>query len=191
MANMLWALLSILVLTIPLGIVGLLSVMFRWMDDRNPQPFATFFGTIQRTWLKSYLVAVIDILIGGFLFVNLTILRQMESSNIMAFLSQAVTLFVVFVFILTNIYIWTLISIWDAPLKFILKFSVQLVFAQPLWSFAIGFSIVSSLIFSMIFPVAIYVFCMGAIVAYIACKGTWFVVKKYISPQQFALIDIS
>jgi uncharacterized membrane protein YesL len=191
MANILWAFLSLLVLPIPLGIVGLMSVMFRWMDDRNPEPFATFFVTIRRTWLKSYLVALIDILVGGFLFANLTIIRQMESSNVMVFLSRGVTLFVAIVFILTNIYVWTLISIWDEPLKSILKFSVQLVFAQPLWSIVIGLSMVSALIFSMIFPVAIYIFCMGAIVAYIACKGTWFVVKKYISPQQFVLIDVS
>ena len=190
MANVLWVLLSIPVATIPLAVVGLLGVMFRWMDGYEPQVFSVFFSTIRRCWLRSYVVAGIDLAVGGLVFLNFLIFQLMDMTDMLAFLSRGTTLFVAILLLLGNIYALTLISVWDAPLKQILKFSIQLVFAQPLWTLAIAFCIIATVLFSLILPAAIFVTCTGAIVTYTACRGTWFVVRKYIPRQQFALIDI-
>ena len=190
MANFLWVLLSIPLVTMPLAAVGLLGVIFRWADGHNPQVFTVFVGTIRRTWLRCYLIVAADLLIGGLVFLNLLIFQLMDMGDIMAFLSRGVTLFVAIMLVLVNIYALSLVSVWDAPLKQIIKFSIQLVFAQPLWTLATGFGIAAVLVFSTIFPAGALVFVTGAVLAYIACRGTWFVVRKYIPRHEFTFIEV-
>src|SRR5690606_14266901 len=91
LANMLWVLLSIPLITMPLAFVGLLATMFHWMDDRNTRVFTHFFGTIRQTWHKAYAILLLDILVGAFLYSNLLIIQAMDSSNIFALLSAGVT----------------------------------------------------------------------------------------------------
>ncbi len=189
--NLLWVILSIPVVTMPLALVGLLAVMFRWFDGQYPNVFAVFFGTIRRTWLKCYAVAAIDIVIGGFVFLNLLIFQLMDMTDVLAFLSRSMTLFVAILLVLVNIYVWTLLAVWDAPLKRILRISVQLVFAQPLWSVIIAVAVISPLIFSTTMPAIVFMVATGAVMAYIACRGTWFVVTKYIPPHQFAWLELN
>ena len=162
MANLLWALLSVLVITFPLALVGLLGVMFRWATDRNPQVFAVFFGTIRRTWYKAYLAAVLDIAVAGLVLLNLRIFELMGTSDVLIFLSRGVTFSVAILLILINIYLWTLIAVWDVPFKRLLKLAIQLVFAQPLWTLAIGIGCAAIVIFSIFLPVAVLVVLHGS-----------------------------
>ncbi len=152
MANVLWALGSALVVTIPLALVGLLGVVFRWATHREPQVFAVFFGTIRRTWYKAYLAAALDLVVGGLVLINLRIFEFMDMSAIFAFVSRSVTLSVAILLVLVNIYLWVLIAVWDAPFQRLLKLSIQLVFAQPLWSVGIGIGCAAVLIFSSFYP---------------------------------------
>jgi uncharacterized membrane protein YesL len=188
LANMLWIILSIPMITVPLAFVGLLATMFHWMDDRNTRVFTIFFGTIRRTWHKAYAVVLLDLLIGGFLYFNLLMFQVMDMTDVLAFLSRSLTFISGVVFLLVNIHLWVLIAIWDVPLKRILTFSVQLVFAQPHWSIATCVGFISTFIFATIMPSAVFIVCIGAIAAYIACRGTWFVVRKYIPEDQFEFI---
>ncbi|MEQ8674863.1 MAG: DUF624 domain-containing protein [Aggregatilineales bacterium] len=188
LANMLWIMLCLLVITIPLAFVGLLATMFHWMDDRNTRVFTIFFSAIRQTWQKAYAVALMDILIVSFLYFNLLIIQAMDSSDILVFLSRGVTLITLVIFLMVNVYIWVLVAIWDVPLKQILKFSIQLVFAQPIWSFVTCLGFIATFVFSTILPSAAFIICVGAIAAYVACRGTWFVVTKYVPADQFALI---
>lgn len=190
MANLLWVVLSIPVLTIPLALVGLLAVMFRWMDERDAPLFTVFFGTIRRTWHKCYLVATLDLLLGGLVYFNLLMFQVMDMSDILAFLSRSVTFYFAVLLIIFNVYVWTLLAVWDKPLKHILKFSLQLLFAQPLWSIVIAIAVISPPIVSTIMPAAVWVTVTGAISAYIACRGTWFVVTKYTDPKDFMLLPL-
>ena len=190
MANLLWVVLSLPVLTIPLALVGLLAVMFRWMDERDSAVFATFFGTIRRVWLKCYLLAGLNLLLGILVYFNLLLFQVMDMTDILAFLSRSVTFYFAILLIIFNIYAWTLLAVWDKPLKHIMKFSLQLLFAQPIWSIIIAIAVITPLIVTTIMPVALFVTVTGAVSAYIACRGTWFVVTKYISPQEFTWIQL-
>jgi uncharacterized membrane protein YesL len=190
LANLLWVVLSIPVVTIPLALVGLLAVMFRWMDERDTALFTVFFGTIRRNWRKSYLVALLDILLGSLVYFNLLVFQVMDMNNVLAFLSRSVTFYFAILLIIYNVYVWTLLAVWDKPLKHILKFSLQLLFTQPLWSILIAVAVITPPIVSTIMPTAVWVTLTGAVSAYIACRGTWFIVTKYISPQEFAWIPL-
>ena len=108
-----------------------------------------------------------------------------------AFVSRSVTLSVAILLVLVNIYLWALIAVWDAPFQRLLKLSIQLVFAQPLWTLGIGIGCAA--ICDLLDVSACRRFsssCTGAVVAFIACRGMWFVVTKYVLPSEVPLIDL-
>lgn len=190
MANMLWALMSLLVLTIPLAIAGLMGVMFRWTEGQSPQVFHVFFNTIRRTWKKCYAIAAIDLVVGGLVLLNLMIFGVMEMDNVIAFLSRSITLFVAIMLLLVNIYAWTLVSVWDVSLRHLLTSSVKLVFLQPIRSLILGAIIAAIAVFSTVLPVAIFIVATGAVIGYIASRGTSSVLDRYVSPQDFKWIEL-
>jgi uncharacterized membrane protein YesL len=190
MANILWALGSVLVVTIPLALVGLLGVMFRWTTNRNAPVFPVFFGTIRRAWRKAYLAAAFDLALGGLVLLNLRIFERMSDNDLLLFISRGVTLSVALLLVLVNLYLWTLIAVWDAPFRRLLKLSVQLVFAQPLWTFAVGIGCAATLIFSLMLPMAVFVVATGAAAAFIACRGMYFVITKYVLPSEIPLLEL-
>jgi uncharacterized membrane protein YesL len=192
MANLLWVALSVPIVTLPLAVVGLLGVMFRWMVNDSTQVFSIFFITIRRTWLKCYVIALVDVAICGFLYMNLSIFQVMDMTNVLAFMSRSVTLFVAIVFLCVNVYVWTLLSVWDVPLKLVVKTSIQLVFAQPIWTVGIALAVVLPLVFSTTYvPRFVLITFIGALIGYFASKGTWFILRKYLSADQFKWIDLT
>jgi uncharacterized membrane protein YesL len=191
-ANMLWVLLSIFIITMPLALVGLLAVMFHWIDDRRTQVFSIFFGTIRRVWVKAYLLFALDLVIGGFIALNALIFTRMELAltNPLALLSLSATLFTTIIFVAFNVPAWTMVATWDAPLNKILPFCIRLVFAQPFWTIALGIAFVLPFVISLMLPVAVFIVLTGAVAAYIAGRGTMFLVQKYIPRDEFKLIDV-
>ncbi len=190
MANILWAVLTVLVITFPVALVGLLGVMFRWATNRSPETFTVFFGTIRRTWHKAYLAAILDILAGGFVLLNLRIFVLMGTNDILVYVSRGVTFSVAILLVLVNVYLWTLIAVWDAPFRRLLKLSIQLVFAQPLWTIGIVIGCGAVVIASIILPIAVVMVASGAVMGYIVSRGTWIVVTKYVLPSEVPLIDL-
>lgn len=190
MANIMWALLTALVITFPVALVGLLGVMFRWATHRNPETFSVFFGTIRRTWYKAYLAAGLDLLVGGFVLLNLRIFELMGTNDVLVYMSRGVTFSTAILLVLINIYLWPLIAVWDAPFRRLLKLSIQLVFAQPLWTVGIAFGCGLVVIASVMLPVAVVVILSGAVLGYIISRGMWIVVTKYVLPSEAPLIDL-
>lgn len=191
MVNLLWALLSLLVITMPLAMIGLFGVMFRWTNRRSPQVFSVFFGTIRRGWLKAYALAGLDLLVGGLVLLNLLIFQVMGTSDLIAFVSRSVTIGAGVLLLLVNLYAWALIAVWDAPFRQIIKLSVQLVFAEPLWTFGIFVGVAAALIASVFLPAVIFVALTGAVAAYIVSRGAWTVVTKYVEVDQFPWLDVN
>ncbi len=190
MANLLWALLTVMVITFPVALVGLFGVMFRWAIGKDPEIFSVFFSTIRRTWKKAYLAAVLDILVGGLVLFNFRIFTLMDASDLLVYVSRGATFSIALLLILINLYLWTLIAVWDAPFRRLLKLSIQLVFAQPLWTAAIFIGCLVVVIASIILPIAFVIAVSGAIIGYIAGRGTWIVVTKYVLPSEVPLIDL-
>lgn len=188
-ANLMSMAFMVLIIPLPLAVVGLLGVMYRWMQGYYSGLFTVFFGTIRRNWWKAYIVTVIDIFIGGLVYVNFTIFQMMGMGDVLAFLSRSVTLFVAILLVLFNLYVWTLLAVWDVPLKTILKVSVQLVFAQPIWTLVMGGAVICVLIASLILPLAVIIFATGATISYIMSRGTRFVIGKYVPAEQFTLLE--
>lgn len=190
-ANLLWIVFSLLVLTLPLGLVGLIATIFHWGENRRTQVFSIFFGTIRRVWLKAYLLFALDLLIFGLLFFNLFIFQMMNMADVLAFLSRSVTLLVGIIFLAVNIPAWVLVATWDAPLKQILKTSLRLVFAEPLGVLLLLIAVIVPIFSSLYLPAVVLVFITGAVVAYIAYKGSYHLLAKYLAPSELAQIEIA
>ena len=76
MANLLWAALSLPLITLPAATAALFATMFYWMYGKQPEMFSLFLGTIRRLWLKSTLVVTLDLLVGGLVIANLLIFQR-------------------------------------------------------------------------------------------------------------------
>jgi uncharacterized membrane protein YesL len=191
MANLLWVLLCLPIITMPLAIIGLFAYMYHWMDDRRTQVFSIFFGTLRRAWFRAYLLFILDLLIGGFLVFNLLIFAQMDLHNPIALMSLGATLLCVVIFLVVNIPAWVLVAIRDVPLKENLIFAIRLVFAEPFWAVGIALTFALVFVLSITMPAAIFVSVTGAIAGYIASKGTNHMSRKYLSREDFQLFDVT
>ncbi len=114
----------------------------------------------------------------------------MGTSDVLAYFSRGVTFSVAILLVLINVYLWTLIAVWDAPFRRLLKLSVQLVFAQPLWTVGIVIGCGLVVVASIILPIAVIIVLSGAVMGYILSRGTWIVVTKYVLPSEVPLIDL-
>ena len=78
MANLLWAALSLPLITLPAATAALFATMFYWMYGKQPEMFSQFLVTMRRCWLRSSLVVVLDLLVCGLIVVNLLIFQMMS-----------------------------------------------------------------------------------------------------------------
>jgi uncharacterized membrane protein YesL len=191
LANMLWIALCIFIVTMPLGIVGLIASLYHWGKSGRTQVFSIFFGTIRRVWLKAYLLFFLDLAIMALLSLNVFIFQLMDMDNTLAFLSRSATLFASLMFMVINIPAWVLLATWNAPLKQIIDFSLRLVFAEPLWMLGLVLVLLGLAILSLYLPAVVLVFFTGAVAAYIATKVIFQLVYHYVSPADLLLIEIA
>ncbi|MGJ3237133.1 MAG: DUF624 domain-containing protein [Anaerolineae bacterium] len=191
LANLLWILVSIPLLTMPLALVGLLAVMFHWVDDRRTQVFSIFFNTIRQTWHKCYMLLALDLLVGGFLILNVLIFLEMDITQWLPRISLGATIFTLFIFLMANILAWVLIAVWDAPFKRIVTFAIRLVFVNPFWTVITGGCAILPFLFSLVLPAAVFVTVTGALAAAIAARGTHYLMRTYLPESQYTLLDVS
>jgi uncharacterized membrane protein YesL len=188
MANLLWVALSIPLITLPMATAALFATMFYWTRGKRPEAFNVFLDTMRRCWLKSTLVALLDLIVGGLVVVNLSIFQMMDMTQALAFISRSVTLFIGVLLVLVNVYVWPLLAVWDVPLRRLLEFALQLVFAHPLWSLGIAAAALLRLVVaSVILPAAALLLGGVAFTAYVACKGAWFIAQQYLSMEDLSL----
>ena len=61
LANVLWFVFAVLIITLPAATAGLFAVMAPLARNRDAEIFATFFGTMRRQWLKSTVIFLADV----------------------------------------------------------------------------------------------------------------------------------
>lgn len=184
LANIVWAILSIPLVTLPAVTAGLFAFLSARARGEQPNFFQTFFEGIRQHWRKATLLALIDVCVGGMIGANTLILSHMNvSTDPIAFLSRSVTLFAALALLLINLYAWHLMVLLEnLTVRQIMTSSVKLVFTHPLWS--LGILIAASLPFliSFLLPQGIFVIATASIVTWIICKGTWIIIRQHLVP---------
>ena len=180
LANLLWVLFVIPVVTIPAATAGVFAVMSEQIRGKPPQPFQRFFGAMRRLWLKATVVALVDLLVGGLIAVNLSILGQMQAFDVMRILASSATLFVGLALLLTNLYLWSLMVISDMPLRQLIEMSYKLMFAHPLRSGGVLIAAAVPVIISLLLPRAFFLLVTVSTCVFVINRGTWPIIREHI-----------
>ncbi|MDM5330546.1 DUF624 domain-containing protein [Neobacillus sp. CF12] len=78
--NAIWILFSLPVITVIPATASMFSVLDKWVrEDQHEPDFKVYFREFKRLFLKSYLLGLSIVLIGGLLFLDLLILRNAVS----------------------------------------------------------------------------------------------------------------
>ena len=185
LANLLWALVSIPLVTLPAATAGLFAVMSARVQGKQGDLFATFFGAARRCWLKATLLMGLNLLGGGLVAVNLSIFPLMDlNADPLAFVARSVTLFAALALLLVNLYVWPLLALLDdLSLKALLDNAVRLVFAHPLWSLLLLLAVVAIVAFSLLLPRGVLALATASACAWVMSWGAWRVIRQHLPDE--------
>lgn len=186
MANILWTILSIPLITLPAATAGLFAFMSARARGIHCDLFGTFFGAMRRLWLKSMLLMIVNMLVGGLIALNISIFPHMNtSSDPLAFIARSVTVFVGLALLLVNMYAWHLLVLFDeVPLSHVLMSSFRLVVAHPWWSLGILITTSVPVLISLLLPRAIFLLGTISSCAFIITWGTWRIIRRHFPDDE-------
>ncbi len=180
LANLLWGIFSLPLVTMPAATAGLFAVMSKRARGEQVELFSEFFGAARRLWLKATALMLINLLAGGFLALNLLILTQMDTADPAAFVARSLTLFGAAALLLANLYAWSLLVVVDLPLKALIGAAVRLAFSYPLWSAGVLVAALIPIGISLLLPVGVFMLATASACAWIITAGTWRVMRKHV-----------
>ena len=185
LANLLWALVSIPLVTLPAATAGLFAVMSARRRGKLGDLFGTFFGAARRLWLKATLLMALNLVGGGLVAVNLSIFPLMDlSADPLAFVARSVTLFAALAVLLVNLYIWPLLVLLeDLSLKALLDNAVRLVFAHPLWSLLLLLAAAAIVGVSLLLPRGVFALATASACAWVINWGAWRVIRQHLPDE--------
>lgn len=169
------------IIGIPFATLGIFAMMNASVQGRQPGFFSVFIGAIRKHWREAVIIGLIDLAIGSLLFVNFSIFQFMGMDNVIAVLSRTMTVCVSMILIMTNIYIWSLVSLTQLSIRNLIKFSLTLVLTYPVRSSGIMLIVLAPIIVSLFLPIAFFLFVTVSTSAYFGARGTWWILNKYFS----------
>jgi len=181
MANLLWAVLASFFITLPAATAGLFATLMPWVQGKSSEPFSRFFGGIQQHWQKSTLIGLIDAGIAIVVLVNLSVLRQMDNTSALVWLSRSAVFFVAALTILTNVYLWPLlVTTEEWPLRQLIELALRLVFLHPLWSIFVVLLSAAPLLLTLFLPSFFALLITFSSIALLICWGAWHVIEPHL-----------
>jgi uncharacterized membrane protein YesL len=183
LANLLWVLLAIPVVTLPMATAGLFATMAPWTRGKSAEVFGDFFRAMRQYWLNATVVVLIDVFIAVWVALNIAIFQQMNVP-LLTRISQIVTLFVALTVIMANLYLWPIMVTTDLSLRNLLMTSVKLVFIQPMWSLAMLIVVTALLIVSAFLPAAVLLLVSFSSAALFINWGAWRIIRRYIPENE-------
>jgi uncharacterized membrane protein YesL len=188
LANLLWFTFALLIVTLPAATAGLFAVLAPLVRGRDAEFFATFFGTMRRQWFKSTVVVVADVLLGGLIAINLSVLNVMNLPEQVLWSLRGVYIFLGIAAVLANLYAWPLLVLFDLRLRRLAVVSLKLAFTHIRWSLlTIGLALLP-LSLALVAPV-IGILAFLSTVGLIVNWGAWRVIEQYATPEELAALD--
>jgi uncharacterized membrane protein YesL len=189
LANLLWFVFAVLIVTLPAATAGLFAVLTPLVRGRDVEIFATFFGTIRRQWLKSTVVVAADVLLGGVIVINLSILDAIGLPEPVFWAFRSIYVFFGAIGILANLYAWPLLVLFDLRLRRLTTVSLKLALTHIRWSlFTLGLALLPlslALVVPLIFSALVVFSTAGLIVSW----GAWRIIEKYATPEELDALD--
>lgn len=179
LSNILWMVLAVFIITLPLATAGLFAVITPMARGKSVVSWLVFFIAMRKYAVKSVLITVCDLLVGLFVWVNLSILGQMGLSNPIAILSLIITLFIAVMTLLMNVYVWPLMVTHDLPLKQLIRIAFKMSAIHPAWSLLIAILAALPVLSIVLLPGFFVLLGVYSGCAFVASWGAWRVLEKY------------
>lgn len=185
MANLLWAVVGMFIITLPIATVGLFAVMSERVRGRQPETVYTFVTAVRERWRTATIIGLLDAAVFAFLLLNINILAQMPAGNPMQIVSGAVTLCTGLIVLSMNAYIWPLLALETLSPRRVLQLSFSYALAYPLQTFAMLAVAAAVIAGSLLLPRAVLVLATASAVAYILAWGSWRVIRRHLTPEEY------
>lgn len=189
-SNLVWVATAFTLIGIPIATVGLFAMMSQFVRGEQPEFFKVFLEAIRQNWIKALAVGLIDLAAGAFVFINLSIMKLMNATDILVIFSRSLTITSAVVLITANIYIWFLMANTDLSLKALIKFALILVVTYPLRSLIMTIATLLPIIVSYFLPPLILLFVTISASAYIASLGAWIILQKHLTAQELETLNL-
>lgn len=185
LANLLWVLLSLPLVTLPMATAGLFATMLPAARGQSPEVFRDFFRGMRQYAGKATLVILLDVAVGGLVVINVLIFRLMDASGTLTMLSQSATLFVGLTVCAVNLYVWPLMVAFDDwSLRQLLNTALKFVFAYPLWSGMMLFLAFVPFIVSLLFlPAAVLLLATFSTSALLVSRAAWHIIQRHLPEE--------
>lgn len=187
LANLFWVLLAIPIITIPAATAGLFATLMPLARGGSSEVFRDFFAGVRQNWRKASLIGLLDMLVGGLVISNILIFQMMGAPQIVALLSQSVTIFVALMLILTNLYVWPLMVAFDFSLRDLVTTAFKLVLLHPAWTFVMLLLAFAPFAASLLLflPAGVLIFVTFSASALLVSWGAWRVIRLHEEEMPF------
>lgn len=125
--NLVYALLSLPVLTSGLACAGLTNVTRNIARDKHSFGVSDFFDTVKKNWKQALAAGIINTVVYVVLFFDIYFFYS-SAKGVMASVGTGITLCLLFIFTVMNYFIWTLIITFKFSLKQVYNNSFKFVF---------------------------------------------------------------
>jgi uncharacterized membrane protein YesL len=114
----------------------------------------------------------------------------MDLSNPIVFVSRSVTVFVGLATLLVNLYVWSLLVLYeDMGLKQLAETSIKLVFAYPLRSIGVLIVALIPVAISLVFPQVVFLVFTISCFVLIVNMGTWRMIRRHIPEDELQYLE--
>lgn len=189
LANVVWFVLTVLIIPLPAATAGLFAVLAPWVRGRDVEFFSTFFGTMRRKWLKSTVIGLLDLVFAVMLVINFRILNFMGLPDLLLGLLRAFYATFALLVLLANIYVWPLLVLFDLPLRRLLSLSIRLAFVYP-WRSLLTLAL-ALLPLSLVLIAPLWLGVLGLVsgAVLIINWGTWRIIRQVATPEELAELN--
>lgn len=184
LGGLLFWLFSALLITAPAALAALFSVVALVFTPATGDIFSRFWRAFKRSLVPALLLALLDLLVGGVLYLDVAILWSLGS-----LLAKAAALAlgsVAAVAAMVNLYAWPLLAWFPQPLGKLLRRSFLLAAAHPFWALGGLIGGTLSLLLLALLPgwlLALFPLLGPGVFATVAGFCAWQVMKRYIGPE--------
>jgi uncharacterized membrane protein YesL len=189
MANLLWVLCAVFILPLPAATAGLFAALAPWVRGKDSEFFAAFFGAIRRFWLKSTIIVVVDVVLGGVILANFQALRLMGLDELVLIFASSANLLIFLTLLMINVDMWPLLVLFDLRLRRLLDVSLRMVLAHPIWSLLALMLALLPLAVALFLPAILSLLFVFSAMALAIHWGAWRIIRKYATPEELAELD--
>lgn len=170
LANLLWLVCSLPVVTLPAATAGLVAVMDSWTRSGRPDVVAVFFAAARRQFGRATLVALTDLLLAAPLVLNLGIVARATEPGPLLFAAQGLAAASLAFLAAVNLVLWPSLGS-GRRLAELWRRAASLVLLKPVPLLLTLVASAAVMVLGLLLPRAAFLFFSVAASAFVACWG--------------------